>query len=100
MNLKFRLDFQWVPSVYYSLEKGVSGGRRSSPGVAGSLMGILEVFWGHSQGNAYLRLPGIWSKPRADGLDCFAKSLIAISEAEGRQKSQQQLESGSEAVVA
>lgn len=67
-------------------------------GCEGSLMGTLGSFWGHSQGNAYLHLPGMWSKPRAGSLDCFAKSLIAISEA--RPKSQQQLESRSEVVVA
>lgn len=47
-------------------------------------MGILGAFWGHSQGNAYLHLPGIWSKPRAASLGCFAKSLIGISEVESR----------------
>lgn len=74
-----------MPSVYYRLEKGGSGGR-SGPGVPDSLMGILEAFWGHSQGNAYVHLPEIWSKSRADSLDCFAKSLIVISEAEGEVK--------------
>lgn len=67
---------------------------------AGGVRAPQWAFGGHSQGNAHLHLPGIWSQPRADSLDCFAKKLIAISEAEARPKSQQQLESRSEVVVA
>lgn len=44
MNLNFRLDFQWMPSVYSRLEKGGLGGTGSGPGVPG-LGGVRTPWW-------------------------------------------------------